>query len=107
MNKLTCPVCGQRCVQLIVKLTVLVDQDKDGFFIDTEGTNDLFRDNYFKLDEVENEELRVSAKDESIEKNIKDFTPVAICYSDECGGIEYKYSEVMKGEEIRVSNKGW
>lgn len=42
MSKLTCPSCGQRCLQIIAKMTVLIDQDEDGLLIDPEIMNDMF-----------------------------------------------------------------
>lgn len=108
MSKLTCPSCGQRCLQIIAKMTVLIDQDEDGLLIDPEITNEMFGStNQMTLDaiNVKDGTIRVS-RSEKI-KYDKDSSPVVVCHSDECGGVEYKYSDVIKGEEIRVSNKSW
>lgn len=110
MNKLTCPACGQRCLQIIAKMTVLIDQDEDGLLIDTEVTNEMFGPtNHMTLDAIKDGTIRVSRR-YLILSSLNESSlslPVVVCHSDECGGIEYKYSDVINGEEIRVNNKTW
>lgn len=105
-EKLTCPACGQQCLQVIAKLTVLVDQDENGLFIDTEITNEMFS-NHVTLDGFENGTIRVSRDELAKRSPYIDPEPVVVCHSDECGGIEYKYSDAIRGEEVRVENKSW
>jgi hypothetical protein len=101
--KLTCPYCGESCLQIFANIRVLVEQDDKGLLIDTECTNEMhsgMNDLFFEAttgEEIQKGIVRVS------KANSKDL--IVVCHSDACGGTEMRYSEIE--EEERVAAKSW
>lgn len=102
-SKLTCPHCGEGCLQFVTTLRVVVDQNDYGFFmIDSEITNEIQNNNpfLFQLKQKEDGLIQVDLNDKS-DPNI-----YAICHSDECGGVQIKFKD-LKTLEDRIIDKPW